>query len=181
MHGFVPGPMMIRHTPALLYAASGGMMASTIWLALIGWPMSIYTLKLMTLDRQFILTGCVWMTMIGVYTLNNSAFSVFLLVFFGMIGYFMRRYGYPVAAASIALILGSGLEANLRKGLLLFDSSWWTFLTRPWTGGILVVAFAFLAYGAYGTIRLSRQVAATRQRAVELHLGSGSKAVPQGK
>ena len=73
----------------------------------------------MTLDRQLILIGCVALTMIGVFTLNNSIFDVFLMVLFGVIGYFMRRYGYSVAGASIAVILGNGLEANLRRGLLL--------------------------------------------------------------
>ena len=91
-------------------------------------------LKLMTLDRQLILIGCVALTMIGVFTLNNSIFDVFVLVLFGVIGYFMRRYGYSVAGAAIAVILGRGLEANLRRGLLLLDGDWWAFVTRPWTG-----------------------------------------------
>jgi putative tricarboxylic transport membrane protein len=166
IHGFVPGPQMIQKAPELLYAASGGMMASTLWLALIGWPMSIYTLKLMTLNRQLILIGCVALTLIGVFTLKNSVFDVFLLILFGTIGYFMRRYGYPAAAASIAVILGNGFESNLRQGLLLTDGNWWTFVTRPWTAVCLGISFALLIYGTIGTIKLAQRAAAIRRQAV---------------
>jgi putative tricarboxylic transport membrane protein len=172
MHGFVPGPRMIREAPQLLYAVSGGMIASTLILALVGWPMSIYTLKLMTLNRQLILIGSVWLTFIGVFTFNGSVFEVYLLILFGVIGYFMRRYGYSVAAASIAVILGNGLEKNLRGGLLLVRGDWWAFATRPWTAAILSVAFGFLIYGTIGTIRLAQREAAFRRKALETHLES---------
>jgi len=81
MHGFVPGPQMIREAPQLLYAAGGGMLISTFILVLTGWPMSLYMLKLMTLDRQLILIGCILLTMIGVFTLNNSVSTSSCCVF----------------------------------------------------------------------------------------------------
>jgi putative tricarboxylic transport membrane protein len=179
MHGFVPGPMMIREAPQLLYAAGGGLMAGTVWTVLLGWPMSLYMLKLMSLDRQLIMIGCILLTMIGVFTLNNSATEVFVLVLFGAIGYYMRRYGYPVAGATIAVILGSGLEANLRRGLLLTHKSWWEFLTRPWVAIIVGLSFAFLIYATIGTIKLARKAAAMRRQALEEHLASVSVSAKQ--
>jgi putative tricarboxylic transport membrane protein len=132
--------------------------------------MSIYTLKLMTLDRQLIFIGCTWLTSIGVFTIKGSVFDVFLLVLFGAVGYYMRRYGYPVAAAAIAVILGPGLEANLRRGLLLTQGNVWAFVTRPYTAALLAVAFGFLIYGTIGTIRLSRMAAATRRQSIAEHI-----------
>jgi putative tricarboxylic transport membrane protein len=172
MHGFLPGPQLIRKAPELLYAASGGMLGSTFLLALIGWPVCLYMLKLMTLDRQLILIGCVLLTMIGVFTLRNSTFDVFVLVLFGAIGYYMRRYGYSVAGATIANILGYGMEGYLRKGLLLVEGSWWAFVTRPWTSVILGIAFGLLIYGTWGTIRLARRSAALRRQLLAEHLAS---------
>jgi putative tricarboxylic transport membrane protein len=78
----------------------------------------------------------------------------------------MRRYGYPVAAAAIAVILGPGLEGNLRRGLLLTQGSVWSFVTRPYTAVLLAVALGFLIYGTIGTIRLSRMAAATRKQSI---------------
>jgi putative tricarboxylic transport membrane protein len=182
MHGFIPGPQMIRQTPELLYGASGGMLASTLILVLIGWPMSIYTLKLMTLDRQLILIGCTWLTIIGIFSLNNSVFDLFLMILFGVIGYFMRRYGYSVAAAAVAVILGRGMEANFRRGMLICRGDWGTFLTRPYTAVILAISFAFLIYGAFGTIRMAKRAAAIRRQAVEIHRTRKSESAnqPQG-
>ena len=126
-------------------------------------------LKLMTLNRQVILVGSVALCLIGVYTLNNSIFSVFMLVFFGLVGYFMRRYGYSVAGAAIAVVLGAELEANLRRGSMIVDN-WWQFVSRPWTAIVLAVAFGFLIYGTVGTIKLTRRAAAIRKKAIAEHL-----------
>jgi putative tricarboxylic transport membrane protein len=169
MHGFVPGPQMIQEAPALLYAAGGGMLGATFLLALVGWPMSIYTLKLMTLDRQVILVGCVALTLVGVFSLRGSTFDVFVMLFFGAIGYYMRRYGYQVAGAAVAVILGGGMETKLRLGLLLCDKDLVKFLSRPWTAVTLGIAFALLIYAAYGTIVMARRSAAVRRQVVAMN------------
>ena len=95
------------------------------------------------------------------------------MIVFGAIGYFMLRYGYSTAGAAIALILGTGLETNLRMGLVLCNRSWWTFVTRPWTAVILIMAFGILVNGAIGSVRLARKAAALRRKAIAAHLSSG--------
>jgi TctA family transporter len=57
------------------------------------------------------------------------------------------------------------MENNLRSGLLLQDNSIWQFVSRPWTSAILVLAFAFLAYGTATTVKTARRAAAARQEA----------------
>jgi putative tricarboxylic transport membrane protein len=78
----------------------------------------------------------------------------------------MRRYGYSVAGATIAVILGPGLESYLRRGLLLLDGDWWAFMSRPWTGLIFALSIGFLIYASFGTVRLARRAAAIRRQAV---------------
>jgi putative tricarboxylic transport membrane protein len=92
---------------------------------------------------------------------------VFLLCLFGWVGYIMRRYGYPVAGATIAVILGRGLESNLRGGLVL-AGGWGRFLTRPWVMIILTCAFGLLFYAAWGTYKMAKRDAAIRRRLVAL-------------
>jgi putative tricarboxylic transport membrane protein len=91
---------------------------------------------------------------------------VFLLLLFGIVGYFMSRYGYSPAGFAIGLVLGQGVEGFLRRGVLLTDSSWWEFVSRPWTAALLAVSFAFIVYGGRGALRLSRESRAIRQRAL---------------
>jgi putative tricarboxylic transport membrane protein len=175
MNGFVPGPMLIEQSPQLLYAAWGpGLLAPTIMLAILGWPMCRMLLKVVTLDRTMVLTSALILCMIGVYTLNRSALDVFFMALFGIVGYFMWRYGYPVVCASLPLALGNGLEGNLRRGLVLCDGSWGIFLSRPWVAAILSLAFALLIYGTIGTIRLARRNAAVRRQALAVHFAGGN-------
>ena len=138
IHGFVPGPMMIREAPELLHACVAGLLGSTVALALIGWPIGKALVYPRRLDRTFVLVGALGLTMVGTYTINRSVLEVLLMLGFGVVGYFMLRYGYSVAGASLAAVLGAGMEHNLRSGLLLEDNSIVTFVSRPWTAGILL-------------------------------------------
>ena len=114
--------------------------------------------------------------MVGTYTINRSVLEVLLMLGFGVVGYFMR-YGYSVAGASLAAVLGAGMEHNLRSGLLLEDNSIVTFVSRPWTAGILLFAFGFLAFGTRSSIRSARRAAAARREATRggrAKVGSGA-------
>ena len=99
---------------------------------------------------------------------------------FGVIGYFMLRYGYSTAGAAIAIVLGNGFESYLRRGLLLCDGSLISFVTRPVTALILAISFALLFYGAYGTIKLARQSAKLRRESLAYH-GNGNNSVSDKK
>lgn len=169
IHGFVPGPLMIRESPQLLHAAVAGLLLATVVLAFIGWPIALGLTKLVQVDRRLVLVGALLLTMIGTYTLDRSTFDVVLLLIFGVVGYFMLRYGYSVAGASLAAVLGPGLENNLRSGLLLMDKDIIAFVSRPWTAGILLVSFALLAYGTYGTIKLARASGRAKRAALDAH------------
>ena len=164
MQGFVPGPLLMRESPELLYAAVTGLLGGGILMLLAGWWTGRLLLKVVLLDRRVILPVALALTLTGVFALNTSMFDVFVLITFGVVGYFMLRFGYPTAAAAVGMILGPGLENNFRQGLLLMDSNLWRFVSRPWTGGILLLASGLLVYGVIGTLRMRR---AQRERIAE--------------
>ena len=174
MHGFMPGPMLIKENPQLFYASGAGLIASTLMLMAMGWFICGALLKVVTLDRQLILSSALALCMLGVYTLNRSSWEVFLSILFGVIGYFMMRYGYMPAGFAVTLVLGHGFETYLRRGLLLTHKSFLEFVLRPWTAVILAVAFALLIYGTIGTVRVARRMARLRRQALEQHLVSMS-------
>jgi putative tricarboxylic transport membrane protein len=157
LQGFVPGPMMMRAAPELLYATVAGLLGGALLLLLFGWQIGKVVLMFTRIDRSVILPCAFVITMIGVYAFRNSLFDVSLTLVFGLIGYFMLRYGFPVVATAVAAVLGAGFETNLRQGILLMDSDPVKFLSRPWTAAILSVALLLLIYGTVGTIRLMRQ------------------------
>jgi len=174
VHGFMPGPALINHAPQLLYAAGAGLFITTGMLAIMGWPLCMFLYRILTIDRTVIIIGALALCMLGVWTINNSVFDVFVMLFFGVIGYFMMRYGFSVAAAAITMVLGRGFEGYFRRGLVLSHRNLWEFVTRPWTAVILILCIALLVYGTIGTIRLARRASEIKKQAIAKHLASKS-------
>jgi putative tricarboxylic transport membrane protein len=170
MHGFIPGPLLIIEAPELLYASVTGLLVATVMLALIGWSIARLLLKLVTFDRSLVLVGALLLTMVGTYSIDRSVFDLFLLILFGIVGYFMLRYGYSTAGAAIAVVLGKGFETNLRAGLLLMEGDIVAFLSRPWTASILLFSVILLVHGTVNMLRLVRSEAAQRATALAAHL-----------
>jgi putative tricarboxylic transport membrane protein len=160
VQGFVPGPLMVARAPELLYATIAGMLASTVFLLLTGWRMATLMLKAVLLNRQLVIVVALAMTVLGTYAVQERVLDVAVAFAFGIIGYFMMRYGYSVAAAALAVFLGREFERNLRIGLQFYDQSWYEFFSRPITATIMLVVFALLAYGIIQQIRMRRRIKA---------------------
>lgn len=160
VQGFVPGPLMVKNTPELLFAAIAGLMAATIFLLLTGWGMARMMLKAVQIDRQVVLVLAIAMTLIGIYAINTKILDVMVAIGAGAIGYFMLRYGYNTAAAALGVFIGKEFERSLRIGLNMNDNSWIEFLSRPITATILGVALAVLVWGFWKRLQMQRRIAA---------------------
>jgi putative tricarboxylic transport membrane protein len=79
---------------------------------------------------------------------------------FGVIGYFMLRYGYPTAAAALGVFLGKEFERSLRIGLNMNNNSFVDFITRPITLTIILVALGLLVWGIVKRAQMHRRIAA---------------------
>jgi putative tricarboxylic transport membrane protein len=157
LQGFVPGPLMMQGAPELLYATVAGLLGGALLLLLFGWQIGKAVMLFTRIDRSVLLPCIFAVTIIGVFAFRASLFDVGVTLTFGVIGYFMLRYGFPVVATAVAAVLGSGFETNLRQGILLMDSDPIKFLSRPWTAGIMTVVVLLLIYGSYNTYKLMRR------------------------
>ncbi len=160
VQGFVPGPLMVANAPELLYAAVGGLLASTIFLILLGWGMARLMLRAVQLNRQIVIVLALAMTMLGVFAVNTRVMDMGVALVAGGIGYFMLRYGYSTAAAALGVFLGTEFERTLRIGLNMNNNSFIDFFTRPITMMILLTAILLLAWGAMKRAQLRRRLAA---------------------
>lgn len=159
IHGLIPGPLLVQNSPGVLAAAVAGLAGGSILVAVIGWPITRVLLRAATMNRSVVLPVALAVTLVGVFSLNRSLFDVGLMLVFGLVGYFMLRYGYSTAAAAIAVVLGGGLESGLRQGLVLTGGSLSDFVLRPITGTVLLIALAFLVFSSVQTYRLGRKAA----------------------
>jgi TctA family transporter len=96
---------------------------------------------------------------IGLYTLNNNAFDVYMGALFAVVGYVFYKLGCEPAPLLLGFILGPMMEENLRRALLLSRGEWSTFLTRPLSAGLLLAATAMIVVVLLPSIRSKREEA----------------------
>jgi len=82
----------------------------------------------------------------GIYSLNQSLIDVWIMLLFGVIGFFMRRYGFSLVPVIIGLILGELVEGTLRQSLVIFEGNWLMFFTRPIALTFFILSFIALIF-----------------------------------
>jgi putative tricarboxylic transport membrane protein len=85
-------------------------------------------------------------TVIGCYLIQNSIFDVYLMLGFGVLGYFMEKLKIPLAPATLGVILGTMAEWNFRLSLILSRDNYAIFFTRPISQVLIVLCLAILLY-----------------------------------
>lgn len=131
MWGLQPGPMLIVNDPSFVWGLIGSMYLGNMLLIL----MSIAAIPLFVkfLDIPYILVVplVILLCVIGTYTLHFSMIETWLLLGAGLLGFFMKLYGYSPAALVLALVLGSMAEENLLQSLMISNGNLMIFIERP--------------------------------------------------
>jgi len=96
---------------------------------------------------------------IGLYTLNNNNFDVYMGALFGIVGYIFYKLHCEPAPLLLGFILGPMMEENLRRALLLSRGDWTTFATRPLSAGLLLASLAMVVVVMLPSIKKKRQEA----------------------
>nr|WP_214661399.1 hypothetical protein [Streptomyces polyasparticus] len=93
---------------------------------------------------------------------NNSVFDIGLVVFFGVLGYLMKKLGFDPGPMVLAFVLGSLLKSSLRRSLLLFDGNPGGFFTRPISGTLFALLLLAVVASAVRAIRRGREAERVR-------------------
>jgi putative tricarboxylic transport membrane protein len=97
--------------------------------------------------RYSILGPCIFIfAAIGSYGIRNDVTDLWIMFFFGVVGYFMKKYNYPIAPMIIGLVLGGLTEISLRRGMRMADYDLSAFFFRPIAGIILLIAIVSILY-----------------------------------
>ena len=96
------------------------------------------------------------LTLTGAYSINNSVFDLMWIVFFGVIGFFLRRTRLEPAPLIIGIVIGPELEQGLIQGLIICNGSIWELFARPISGTILVLGIVLIIYNMMCGFRLCK-------------------------
>jgi putative tricarboxylic transport membrane protein len=142
IQGITPGPQLVTEHPELFWGVVNSMYLGNILLLIMSIPLVGLFVRILRIRPSILAPITVLITLIGAYTVNNSVFDMGLVVFFGVIGYLMKKLGFDPGPLVLAFVLGSLLETSLRRSLLLFDGDPSGFATRPISGTLLVLFLA---------------------------------------
>jgi putative tricarboxylic transport membrane protein len=140
IHGLHPGPELFKDTPDIAYGYMVQMLITSALILPFGGYFATKIFAYVLRVPQVILgILIIAVTVLGVYTVNNSMFDVYLLFGFGALGYAMERLRYPAAPLVLGLVLGAAAEYNLRLSMIISDNDWTVLFTRPISIGIIAL------------------------------------------
>ena len=129
VHGLKPGPNLMNTSPDLFYLIVACLVLAAVFLVIFGLTGVRLFTKIVEIPKGILLPLILILSAVGSYAINSSLTDVFWMFGFGILGYFMKRYDYPVAPCVLGLILSSLLEENFRRGVMLNGSIGGMFLS----------------------------------------------------
>ena len=143
-YGLQPGPLLFITNGDLVWGLIASLYIGNVMLLLLNLPLAPVWAKLLLIPRPFLYAGILVFSTVGVYSLNNSVFDLLLLALFGLIGYGMRRFDFPVTPAIIGVVLGPTAESFFRTALQQSNGDFTIFLRSPLTVFILLIVLLAL-------------------------------------
>jgi putative tricarboxylic transport membrane protein len=139
-----PGPLLLERQPEIFWGLAASMYIGNVILLLLNLPLVGLFVRVLTVPRWFLVPAVAAISCIAVYTVNGSSFDLLLMTGFGVVGYLMRKAGFPLAPVILGLVLGPLMEKNLRRSLALSDGDWGVLFSSPLAIGLWVTAAAVL-------------------------------------
>lgn len=148
IHGIIPGPSLIIQQPDLFWGLLASMYLGNLMLLVINLPLIGIFVKLLKIPINILMPLVTVLTLTGAYAINNSVFDLIWILFFGIIGFFLKRTGLEPAPIIIGMVIGPELERSLIQGLIISNGSMLALVSRPIAGTILGFGTFFLLFHA---------------------------------
>ncbi|WP_332719812.1 tripartite tricarboxylate transporter permease [Pelagibacterium mangrovi] len=153
IHGIQPGPRLIESQPVLFWGLVASFWIGNIMLVILNLPLIGIWVRILTIPRRILMPAILMFMAIGVYSVNNNAFDVWIMILFGIIGYLMSTFRFEAAPLLLGFILGPLMEQYLKRALLISGGDPAVFVQRPISATLLVVAVLVLALTIWGALR----------------------------
>ncbi|MFH2132535.1 MAG: tripartite tricarboxylate transporter permease [bacterium] len=146
IHGLAPGPMLMQEHPETIYGLFMLLILSDVFMLIIPLPLIKAAQWVVTVPRSYLFPVILVLCSIGAYGTHQNIFDVKVMVFFGILGYFLKKWGLSPASLLIAFILGPMAEVYLRQALMISGGNPTIFVTKP-------IALLFLLLTAFVIIK----------------------------
>ncbi|MDO5658817.1 MAG: tripartite tricarboxylate transporter permease [Paracoccus sp. (in: a-proteobacteria)] len=175
IHGISPGPSLVTEQPSLFWGLVMSFWIGNLMLVVLNVPLIGMWVRMLMIPYHLLYPAVLMFICIGTYTVNNSAFDVWLVLFFGILGYVMRIFSWPGAPLLLGFVLGPLLEEHFRRAMLRSRGDFSIFIDRPISAIVLGITAVLLLLTIWGAIRTWR-----RQKTVIRLNPDGTPPGPQG-
>jgi|RhiMethySRZTD1v2_1073278.scaffolds.fasta_scaffold92564_2 putative tricarboxylic transport membrane protein len=153
MHNVEPGPMMFTSNPDVFWTFIAAMYLGNLMLLVLNLPLVGAFAKIATIRPQILLPIISVICLVGIYSVRNAFFDVWVMIAAGVSGFFLRKWHYPIAPFIIGIVLGPTTENSLRQTLIMFKGDLALIVERPLATTLLTIAVAFIAYRVFVRVR----------------------------
>ncbi|NKE56952.1 tripartite tricarboxylate transporter permease [Lentzea sp. PSKA42] len=144
-YGIQPGPLLFTNNSAMVWALIASLYIGNVMLLVLNLPLVKIWVKVLQIPRPYLYAGILLFAALGTYAVNFVVDDLIVLLVIGVVGFFMRRHGYPVAPLVVGLILGPMAEEQVRRTLQISEGSLSALVTSPFAAvaySVLVVLLA---------------------------------------
>jgi TctA family transporter len=159
IHNIQPGPQVMTSNPQLFWGMIASMWVGNLMLVILNLPMIGVWIRLLQVPYRLLYPAILLFCCIGVYSLNNNVFDIYITVLFGILGYVWAKLKCEPAPMLLGFILGPMMEENLRRAMLLSRGDATVFATRPISATMLVISALMLLVVIAPSIRKKREEA----------------------
>lgn len=161
LQGLQPGPLLYKEHIDVVYNVFASLIVANFALLIIGALGIRLFAKVIMVKRAILMPAILVLSIIGAYAMRGDTFDVYVMLSFGVVGYFMQKQGFPLSPILLALILGPMAEANLRRSLVISGGDFSIIFSRPIAVGLLILAAASLIASVYNHRKIQRRLAAS--------------------
>ncbi|ODT37188.1 MAG: hypothetical protein ABS55_03965 [Lautropia sp. SCN 70-15] len=144
IHNIQPGPQVMTSNPTLFWGLIASMWIGNAMLVVLNLPLIGIWIRLLTVPYRILYPAILLFCCVGVYSVNNNVFDVFMTIPFAILGYLFRKFGCEPAPLLLGLVLGQLMEEYLRRAMTISRGDWSIFVTRPLSLTLLIIAAVLL-------------------------------------
>jgi TctA family transporter len=157
MQGIQPGPDVMSQKPDLFWGLIASMWIGNLLLVVLNLPLIGVWVRLLMVPYRLLFPAIMAFSAIGIFSLNGSAFEIYLAAMFGIVGFVLVKLGFSLAPMLLGFVLGPMLEDNLRRSMVMGRGDASIFLTRPISLVFLIAAMLILVVVALPEVRKRRR------------------------
>lgn len=140
IQGLTPGPLLFQSNPRFVYAVFWAFLVAVIMVLFVTLSTMKVWIRVLRVPRWILLPTISVFCVVGTYSLQNSFWDTGIMLFFGLLGFLMRRYGFPLVPLLLALVLGGAFERHVRTALVTSQGSPLIFITQPISAVFVAIA-----------------------------------------